>query len=567
MSTLEVRTTNLNAAVVAERARQLVSRQDAVAGSKTEGELLTSPDGSAVIVVAPEGKHEHWRSVIVSMDVKESAIARTYASGRSDTGELARQIEATVASSSNDIARWSVVENRNSGTLMVVATPSEHEQIAALLDRIESAPSDERRAMRVFKIKNRSVNDLLGVLQAVVATGTLDETAGRDSPVDRQSRGGDFAGSDSLPRDQVRSSSTSGTAPRDAESQEADNRLGTDASRPLPATRGARLARGQRRSAGDEFSSEPEVVLTADEGTSAIVAVGEPRVLSQIERLIQQLDVRQPQVLVQAVVVSLSDSQSRDLGIELEGQINLSADSLLRLSSLFGLSAAGSQVGSRTSTGAGGTGLLLSPGEFAAVIRALESLNKGRSVSTPQVLVANNQQAVLNSVIEQPFQSVSTSNNVTTNSVGGSSSAGTVITARPQVADGDSLVLEYSIELSAFVGNAASQFVPPPRQTSNVSSNAMLPDGFAIAVGGLELTTEGETESRVPLLGSIPVLGEAFKSRSKSWSRNRFYVFLRADIMRHSTFEDLKYLSSLKAGASHANVMDGAPELEPRMIR
>src|SRR5262249_26586896 len=95
---------------------------------------------------------------------------------------------------------------------------------------------------------------------------------------------------------------------------------------------GARPPGATSPSRGNGARDASDITLTADEGTSSIIACGDPRLLSQIEKLIVQLDVRQPQVMVQALVVSLSESQSMNLGVELEGQLNLSADTVLRLS-------------------------------------------------------------------------------------------------------------------------------------------------------------------------------------------------------------------------------------------
>jgi type II secretory pathway component GspD/PulD (secretin) len=93
----------------------------------------------------------------------------------------------------------------------------------------------------------------------------------------------------------------------------------------------------------------------------------------------------------------------------------------------------------------------------------------------------------------------------------------------------------------------------------------MLPDGFTIAVGALDLATDSDSEDRIPFLGEIPILGEAFKSRNHSLSRNRFYVFVRAEVMRYNNFEDLKFLSGLQGAA--AGIADGWPEVEPRIIK
>src|SRR5262249_11830142 len=119
--------------------------------------------------------------------------------------------------------------------------------------------------------------------------------------------------------------------------------------------------------------------------------------------------------------------------------------------------------------------------------------------------------------------------------------------------------------LSAFTGAAPSPNLPPPLQENKVQSNATIPDGYTIAVGGIDLTTDGNAVSQVPGLGQIPIIGEVFKNRSKNASRTRFYVFIRATVMRSSTFEDLKFVSDQNVAA--AGVDDGLPVVEPLVIR
>lgn len=292
--------------------------------------------------------------------------------------------------------------------------------------------------------------------------------------------------------------------------------------------------------------------------------MGEPRLLSQIESLLVTLDVRQPQVMLEVLIISLSESQTLDLGVELE-KLGTSGDTRTRISSLFGLGSRSN--GDRTvGDGLGLTGLVLNPGDFSIVLRALQTLNRGRSLSMPRLLVTNNQQATLDSVLEQPFASTNASNTVTTTSFGGTKPAGTQLSLKPQITgEGDHMLLDYSISLSAFVGAAASASLPPPRQENKVQSAASLPDGHTVVVGGIELTSEGKATNQVPGIGSVPILGELFKSRSNTQSRSRFYVFIRANILRSRGYEDLKYLSEVATGA--AGVDDGWPVVEPRVIR
>jgi general secretion pathway protein D len=302
--------------------------------------------------------------------------------------------------------------------------------------------------------------------------------------------------------------------------------------------------------------------FTADESTNTLIAIGEARLLRQVEDLLAMLDVRQPQVMLEVLLVSVTDTEAVNLGIELE-KLGTIDGGTYKLASLFGLSSAGN--GTRTVGDASGlTGAVLKPGEFSAVVRALQAVNLGRSVSTPRVLVTNNEQATFSSVLSQPFLRTDTTSNTATSSFGGSDSAGTTISVRPQIAQGDHLVLTYSINLSSFVGTPAAAGLPPPKQQTNVDSVATIPDGHIIAVGGLELASESKSTSQVPVLGDIPLVGELFKNRSKGASKNKFFAFIRASVLRSESFDDLRF-RSLK-DASDAGLPQDWPKVEPRVL-
>jgi general secretion pathway protein D len=183
----------------------------------------------------------------------------------------------------------------------------------------------------------------------------------------------------------------------------------------------------------------------------------------------------------------------------------------------------------------------------------------------PKLLVGNNQQATLDSVLQQPFASVNASNTVSTTSFGGTQDAGTTVTIKPQIAEGDHLVLDYSVSLSSFLGSASQPTLPPPRQQNRIRSVATIPDGHTVVVGGIELENDSKTTAQVPLLGQIPIIGEAFKSRGKTTNRTRFYVFIRATVLRGRGFEDLRYLSN--QNMAEAGIDDGWPTSTPRVIR
>jgi general secretion pathway protein D len=416
---------------------------------------------------------------------------------------------------------------------------SNQNSIRSLIERLESSPGARRSQVKSFTIRNRAVSDLVPILQQLMKAELGEELAG-------ESGGGDIT-SPSRPGE------TRAPLPPITADDAAAWR-GADPSRPSDGTSDWRA---------DRERAAPPITFTADDATNTLLAMGEPRLLEQLDSLIKQLDVRQPQVMLEVLLVSLTDSQTLDLGLELE-KLDLDGDIQWRLSSLFGLSSR-TAAGSVTAGGAGGTAVVLRPGDFSVVLRALQTLNKGRSLSMPMVLVTNNEQATLDSTLEQPFASTtSPSNSNSTTSFGGSLPAGTQISIKPQIADADQLTLDYQLSLSSFSGAASSPNLPPPRQQNRVQSIASIPDGHVVVVGGIELQTDGRASSQVPLLGDLPVIGEAFKTRSKNTSKQRFYVFIRANVLRHQGFEDLRFLS--QARADETGIDDGWPKVEPSMI-
>ncbi len=532
--------------------KQVAETRRKAGGGATTGEVLALPDGSGVLLVAPRDEAEQWRALIARLDQREPASTVSYTPRSFSAKEVARLIEQAVrgvtstggAAPTGADDRWRLVVDELTGTLIVTATASQHEQIAALLARLDETPASARRPVRTFVIRNRSVREVLSVLQQLASAGVLD-AGGEDTAVP--------AGGRAVDQRSDRPVSVGGTpvttGPQPGPS--AGPLLGSRPSSPAapPAAPGGR-----------------DLTLTADEGTNTIIAVGPSRQLDQIEQLLPTLDVRQPQVMVEVMLVSLTDARSRDLGLEFE-KLDSVGDAQIRLSSLFGLSTSGTVDGQRVrqvGDAQGFTGIVLTPGEFSIVIRALENLSEGKALSMPKLLVNNNQQAAFTSVLQQPFTSTNASTTVATTSFGGTQDAGTTISIRPQIAAGDHLLLDYQIALSSFVGSGSAG-LPPPRQQNSVQSVADLPDGHTVVVGGLELNTESDSVGQVPFIGDVPLLGELFKNRSETNSRSRFFVFIRAGVLRSRGLEDLKHISA--QDMKRAELPADAPVLEPRVIR
>ncbi|MEN1705237.1 MAG: secretin N-terminal domain-containing protein [Planctomycetota bacterium] len=464
-------------------------------------ELVQLAAESRVLVLTRPADVERVRVLIERLDDSMPKERRTYQASYFSASELEPLVSELLTEGDGD-AESRIFVDELTDSLIVTATPARHTEVQALFDRLDALPRDARRSTRVITLRNRAAAEIRGVLESLIQTGILDEAPEGEAPPTQ---------------------------------------------------------------AGEPADQPDRIQITADDTTNRLILTGSPRDLDQIESLLIDLDVRRPQVMIEVLIYSLSDGDSFDLGIELTRLLD-GTDTLVRLTSLFGLSSVALE---NTSTaglgGSGGTAVILDPGEFSAVVNAIQTLSQGQTLSFPKVLVDDNESATINSVAEEPFLSVNASDTVATTTAGGSESAGTQVTVTPQIAEGDHLVLQYDVSLSAFTGDAADPSLPPPRQTTSLSSRATIPDGYTVALGGIEVVTNAEGESRVPILGQIPILGNLFKTQSETRSRARFFVFIRANVMRDNGFESLKYLSDVEA--ERFGIDDGWPQVEPRIIR
>lgn len=514
---------------------RIANAEKSVFGDRGKGVVLAHPEGRSVLVIAPVLELDHWLGLVEQFDRAEAAITRNYSPRRFALSDLARLIEEAVQGSIPQDANepWRLVVDGLSGTLIVTATPARHSEIEQLLERLERLAPSVERPLRSFPVRHRSALELRDLLQGLLDAGAL-------------------------------------VAAQEAEALAQEVAPPSKKDAPTPLVQGVTGPLTKQPAAtrpplvGGELGKD--VVISVDEPTNRLLVLASPRVHEQIEALLATLDVRTPQVLVEAIVVNLSESQRFELGAELT-KLGERDDVQYRLSSIFGLGVPdpGSAVLPGLGAASGASGVVLSPGDFSVLVRALETVDHGRTLTHPKVLVDNNRQATLHSVLQTPFASTNASSTVATTSFGGTQDAGTQIDLTPQIAQGDQLLLDYSVSISTFVGEAADPALPPPRQETRLRSVATIPDGFIVSVGGLSMHSEGEGRSQVPFLGDIPLLGELFGTREKTSSEGRFYVFLRASVMRSVNFEDLKYTSQRDADA--AKVDDGFPRLAPRVIR
>lgn len=307
--------------------------------------------------------------------------------------------------------------------------------------------------------------------------------------------------------------------------------------------------------------------IEADEGTNSLIVTAEADVMQSLLSVIEKLDIRRAQVLVEAIIVEMSDDDGRDLGVEWlflddNGSYGSSTNAGLGgaiAAAAFETDDDGEAVDSRSGIAsilAGTTGQVLGVGRldddlsFNVVVNALQQNTEANILSTPSLLTLDNEEASI--VVGQSIPFVTGSFTSTGNSSSNPDNpfqtverenVGITLKVTPQINEGDSVILAISQEVSNVVGGSSvlnSNVITSERK---IETKILADNGQTIVLGGLIEDQISESVQKVPILGSIPLLGALFRSTSTSYGKRHLLVFLRPTIVR-----DKREMDSVTAG-------------------
>ncbi len=308
-------------------------------------------------------------------------------------------------------------------------------------------------------------------------------------------------------------------------------------------------------------ATEDNTVIVADNARNQLLIKAPALAHQQFETIIKELDQRQPQVQVdiQLITITLDDSFRWSTAYDFNiGDFNLS--------SLFGAAGGTDNITDLITVPAGSPGLtagVINSDYVPFAINTLASLAESTAVSRPRLLVSDNQTATLNSTEIEPFLETTQNANTTTTSQGGTAEAGTVLEITPRISDAGEITLNFSVELSAFTGEAENG-LQPPELTNLFESQVTLPTNTTIIVGGFESTTDSEQETGIPLLKDIPLVGNLFKSTIISSDRRAVFVFITPTILDDPADRGLRLLT--EGPMKEAQIDDRLPVYEPVVI-
>ena len=533
-----IRLRSIDAASAVETIRPLVSR---------EGSLTANKAGNSLIVADFADNVRRVRELVRRID-NDNILTRVIPLRNAGARDIASSLSALAGAGGASPVSIVAIDSSNSIALRGDApTVSRFAVIIADLDKRAAAGSE----IRVVFLQHADAEKLLPVLQQLAGQNVASVTP-----------------------QVVGAAASSPTAP-------------------VPVSTTSSVASG----------GNGKTVIARYDGINAIIISAPADVQRTLGEVIRQLDTRREQVLVEAIIVEISDNAARKLGIQLlaggpngggfttysnvtppilplaagalQNRLSGGTTTTTTVNGTTTTTTTGNSNGSTLIQGAlsalnsatGGTlgGAIRLGGNayFGAILNAVSQDNQSNLLSTPSVVTLDNQEAKLLVGQEVPvttgerlggnfdnaFRTVSRQN------------VGIQLEVKPQIGEGGSIKLFLRQEVSSIAGAVTANSADLILNKREIQTTMTVDDGQIMAIGGLLDDNERRTLEKTPLLGDIPILGELFKSRSRTRGKTNLMVFIRPTIMR--TAEDARRLAEQRYGYIRNQQLTERPDREP----
>lgn len=474
------------------------------------GVIMAMPQGNSLLIADYADNLRRVRGLVAQIDTDRAAID-TVSLRNSSAQELARTLTSLFGQAGERSNVLSVLPVESSNSLIVRGDP-------ALVQRVVRTAVDldgraERRGdVSVVRLQHASAEQLLPVLQQLV---------------------GQSPGNEAQPGQDTRSNAVDVAA---AAAGAAQTQVITPAAGKRP-------------------------VIVRYPGSNALIINADPETQRALMEVIRQLDVHREQVLVEAIVVEISDTAAKRLGVQLllagrNGTVPLIATQYSGASpGIVPLAAAA--AGTRSNNGQDDSvleqarnvaaqsllglsgGLIGLAGQsndavFGMIIDAVKSDTGSNLLSTPSIMTLDNEQArilvgqevpittgeVLGAANDNPFRTIQRQD------------VGVELEVRPQINTAGGITLAIKQEVSAIAGPVSAQSSELVFNKRQIETRVVVENGAIVALGGLLDQNDRQTVEKVPLLGDVPGLGALFRHRSRNRDKTNLMVFIRPTIIR-----------------------------------
>jgi general secretion pathway protein D len=434
-----------------------------------------------------------------------------------------------------------IIADSRTNSLVVIATPSVIMAAEDLIAKLDIPTPEGRGQIHVYYLEHADAEELAQVLTAQASE---------------------------IERSQAAATPTTGATPQPTRAQPQQAAQRGQTSQPFTGT------------------TPLGITITADKPTNSLVITAPPEAYAVLKEIIEKLDIRRSQVLVEALFAEVTLGTADQFGVEWRVIDDPDGGTQVFASSTgtpgeggTGVLGVLSQGLSTTATTAGAAALASPTGliigairntfrigdreivNIPAVLRAFEGSNDVNILATPNLLTTDNQEASIFIGEERPFltgtQSDATNINVTNRSFD-FRDVGIELKMTPQISHGRTVRLELEIKLSAFAGEAEVGAVVTTNREA--TTTVVSDDGQTIVIGGLIRDDSQASQTGVPCVGNAPLIGWAFHQETKSNRKNNLLIFITPHIL--NTPGDINRITTHKRQQS-----DRAQDIEKQLQR
>ncbi|WP_246483750.1 type II secretion system secretin GspD [Paenacidovorax monticola] len=340
---------------------------------------------------------------------------------------------------------------------------------------------------------------------------------------------------------------------------------------------GRRLERrhgpGLGRQPGRQRQQQPALhggLIQADPTTNSLIITAPDPLYRQLRAVIDKLDGRRAQVLVESLIVEVSTNKLAEFGIQWQSVLGSKGDGVIGAigtnsgvsgANIIGLTAGILQGGTAAATAAGklgsGLNLALAPrinGQYylGALANFLQNSGDANVLSTPNLMTLDNEEAKIVIGNNVPFVTGSYANTTGSSTVNPFTTVerkdvGLMLKVRPQINENGTVKLAIYQEVSKIDGNTLKDQNGPTTSKRSIESNVLVDDGSIIVIGGLLEDSYSQAEDKVPLMGDIPLFGNLFRSENRERKKTNLMVFLRPVVVRDAATSDALMIDRYEA--------------------
>lgn len=418
--------------------------------------------------------------------------------------------------------RVTILRDERLNALHLIGPEKEVERASQFLKTIDLDVPAARRSIRYYKLKNVAVKDIVdyvGQLLGVALAAHAAEQPAAAAPM----------------------ANPAPNAPG----------IAAPAPQPPPMLRPPEVARGGAQNGKEKGGAAPAEIIPVD-GLNTLVVAGDATVHKEVEAILENLDRRKGQVLIEVAIIQVTGDDSMNLGTEFLTLNNAHGGQQTDGGSGFGLGTQsdpkdrGFPSVAALAGFSGGALRYIKEDQFQVIIRALATKSNVSIVSQPLLLVNDNEQASFTTKVSEPTITTSQGTATTNTSFAGFADATTSLKITPHISPDGYINLEIGQTFEEFTGTSSGNGIPPPKVSNDANTKVTVPDRQTIVIGGFTRDSSTDSRTGIPGLMKIPGLGKLFSREDKRKTASRLYLFVRPKILTTIGFEDLKAESGTK---------------------